>query len=256
MVFVSHDQAPELVDPGEGALHDPSMLPEATAALDAASGDARDDAAGAQVAPTPGIVVALVGMQLVRPLARTAAPLAQRRDGVNHRVQDLAVVNVGPGQNDGERDAGAIDHEVALCAWLAAVGRVRADRVAPLLAATEEESTAARVQSVWPARLRRSSMWRWIRSQRPASCQARSRRQHVMPEQPATSKGSRSHGIAVDSTNRCRSGLRAPQPEAVRPSGEEGRAEPAERSPPTAHQKGASWPCREALSNMVNKRFC
>lgn len=38
--------------------------------------------------------------------------------------------------------------------------------------------------------------------QRPASCQARSRRQHVMPEQPATSKGNRFQGMAVYRTNR------------------------------------------------------
>jgi hypothetical protein len=104
---------------------------------------------------------------------------------------------IGARQGEGERQATPIHHDVSLGARLAAIRWIGTCRVTPLLAATEEESTEARDQSIWPTRLRRSSMCRWMRSHRPASCQARNRRQHVIPEQPATSKGSRSHGIAV-----------------------------------------------------------
>lgn len=60
------------------------------------------------------------------------------------------------------------DHDMALRARLAAIGRVRTDRVALFLAAIDEESIDARDQSVSPARWDRSSMWRWIWSQSPA----------------------------------------------------------------------------------------
>ena len=106
-------------------------------------------------------------------------------------------MTIGAGQEDGERKAAPVHHDVALGAWLATVGRVRTDRGAPFLAATDEESIDARDQSISPENASRSSMWQWISSQRPVSCQALSLRQQVMPEHPTTLYGRRSHGIAV-----------------------------------------------------------
>lgn len=197
VTFVADGEAPELIDPGEGPLDHPSVLAEMLGAVDAPPGDAGRDAPLAQVLAAAVEVVALVGVELFWPLAGTATPLANRVERIDHRGQRHAVVPVGPGQDDGERQALSVDHDVPLGARLAAISRVRADRVAPLFAGTEEASTLARDQSISPERLRRSSMWRWISSHTPASCQARSRRQQVMPEHPATSNGNRSHGIAV-----------------------------------------------------------
>src|SRR5690606_9697609 len=50
MAFVADDQPPELVDPRERPLHDPSVLSEVAAGFDAAPCDAGRDGAGAQVA--------------------------------------------------------------------------------------------------------------------------------------------------------------------------------------------------------------
>ena len=132
MAFVADDQTPGSVEPRERALHNPAVAAEALACFDAAPGDAGDDPASAQVAPAAGIVVALVGVQLVGPPARASAPLADGPHGIDEVVQRLAVVKVGRGQKDGEREAGAVDQKVALAARLAAVDRVRADLVAPL----------------------------------------------------------------------------------------------------------------------------
>lgn len=202
MALIADGKAAELVDPGEGALDHPSVLSEMLGTIDAAAGDAGRDRPLAQVFPAAVEVVALVGVEFLGSPARPSAPLPDRVDRIDHRGQRHAVVAVGPGQDDGERQPPPVDHDVALGARFAAVGGIGADRISPLLAGTEDASTLARDQSISPERFKRSSMWRWILSHRPMSCQARSRRQQVMPEQPATSKGSRSHGIAVYSTNR------------------------------------------------------
>ena len=202
VAFVSDDEAAELVDPGEGPFDDPSVLSKMSAAFDATPCDAGRDVSAAQFAPAEGVVVAFVGVQLGGPLARSSAPLANRLYRVDDRRQNFAVMAVGARQDDGEGKAAPIDDDMALRPRPAAIGRVRADRFAPFLAATDEESADARDQSISPARLSRSSKWRWILSQRPASCQALSLRQQVIPEQPATSNGRRSHGVAVYSTNR------------------------------------------------------
>lgn len=256
MAFISDDEAAEMVEPGDGSLDGPSMLSQMLAAVDAAPCDAGRDAPGPQVVSATLEVVALVGMQFVGPPSRAAAPLAHGPDGVDHRGERLAVVCVGAGQDDRERDAGPVDQNVAFRAGLAAIGRVRADRVAPFLAAMDEESTEALDQSISPARLSRSSMWRWIRSHAPASCHARRRRQQVMPEQPATSNDRRSHGTAVYSTkrmpisaSRASTGGRPPF----------GRARSAGSSGAISVHKssGRSFlAIRQARPNIVNKWFC
>ena len=197
MSFVSDDEAPEAVDPGEGSLDDPAMLSQMAAAFDAPSGDAWRDGPRSQIAPAAVEVVGLVGMELGRTPTWAPPFLANWPDGIDDGGQRHAVVPVGSGQDDGERNAGPVDHDVALGPRFASIGRVRPRLVASLFVGTDEASTLARDQSICPAKFSRSSMCRWISSHSPASCQARSRRQQVMPEQPATSNGSRSHGIAV-----------------------------------------------------------
>jgi hypothetical protein len=70
------------------------------------------------------------------------------------------------------------------------------------LAGTLALSTQARLQSIAPARPRRSSRTRCSFFQTPAACQSRSRRQHVMPDPQPLSCGSISQGTPLVSTNR------------------------------------------------------
>ena len=255
--FVADDETPELVDPGEGALDDPAVSSEALTALDAAAGDAWHDPTGAEVPTAAFEVVALVvGVELGGTFAGASSSLADGVDGVDRVRQGHAVVPVGARQGDGEGQACPIHDEVALGAGLAAVRGVRARRVAPLLAGTDEASSDARDQSIRPARFNRSSMWRWRRSHKPMSCQARRRRQHVIPEQPATSNGSRSQPIAVYKTNRM------PVSASRLPTGGRppfGRAASCGNKGEISSQSasGRSFLAMpDAQPNMVNKRFC
>src|SRR5690242_17187617 len=112
----------------KGYFHHPTVPAQALAALDPAPGDARDDAAPAAGAAAAGVVVGLVGVQLRRAPAGPASRLADRRHGVERLLEHGAVVDVGGREQDRERDALPVDHEVALGARLAAVGRVRPGR--------------------------------------------------------------------------------------------------------------------------------
>jgi hypothetical protein len=124
------------------------------------------------------------------------------------------------------------------------------------LAGTEEASTAARDQSISPARLSFSKMRRCKASHTPALCQARSLRQQVMPEQWATSNGRCSQGIAVYRTKRIPvSASRAPT--GGRPP--RGRAGSGGMSRAISAQSVSGRSClaiSQARPNMVNKWFC
>jgi hypothetical protein len=117
------------------------------------------------------MIVSLVSVELARLLSRWSPGLLDRRHRIDHLLQHQAVLDVASRQRDSERNALSIRKDVALRARLAAVRGVRACDRAPLLAATEALSRAARRKSMalrLPSRSRRA---RWRRSHTPAFCQ-------------------------------------------------------------------------------------
>jgi hypothetical protein len=165
--------------------------------------DPRGDAASPQRTAQGRGIVRLVGVQLGRALPGPPRPSPRpddRRDLVDQGEQLGRVVDVGRREADGEGDAPLVDDEVVLGARLAAVGRVRPGRLAPLLARTLRLSTLARLQSMAASSPSQLSTVVCNRSQTPASCQSRSRRQQVVPFPQPSSFGRSRHGQPVRRT--------------------------------------------------------
>jgi hypothetical protein len=81
--FVAHLQPPEAVHPRKRSFHDPPVSPQLLARFDASPGDAWSYAPLPQSLAASREVVDLVGVQLLRALARSAARrLADRLDGM------------------------------------------------------------------------------------------------------------------------------------------------------------------------------
>jgi hypothetical protein len=80
--FVAGSQPLEGMQPGEAALDHPAVAAQTGAVGDAATSNAWSDAAGAQDPPVPVVVVAAIGVDLARLAARSSAPAADRRHGV------------------------------------------------------------------------------------------------------------------------------------------------------------------------------
>jgi hypothetical protein len=200
--FVADGEAAEAAEPSQGTLDHPAMPSQALGAVDPAPGDPRLDRAPAQRPSALREIVALIGMELGRSPAWPSSTLADWRHGIDHLLEEAAVVDVCRGKAEGEWNALGISDQVALGACSAAVGRVGTSLLAPLLAGTLALSTQARLQSMTPARPRRSSRTRCSRFQTPADCQSRSRRQHVIPDPQPISWGSISQGTPLFSTNR------------------------------------------------------
>jgi hypothetical protein len=113
--FVADGQTAAAVHPGMGAFHHPVGPSQPSAALNSSQGNPRRDAAGPALLATALVVVTLVGVELVRPLFRTAFPAPERRDRIERRRQNPAIVLVGrPGQ-EAERRAASVGDEMALC---------------------------------------------------------------------------------------------------------------------------------------------
>lgn len=106
--FIANAQAPVAVKPSEGALDDPAPAPEAFTRLLSAPRNACCDAPLAQQVATERMVIALVGMQLVGPAARSSRQAGHGRRPLRH-----------------QRQAALLKQQVMLAAGFAAIGRIR-----------------------------------------------------------------------------------------------------------------------------------
>lgn len=73
--LVADGQTAEAVEPGERSFDDPAVAAQPLAAVDATLRNAGGDCPGAAFGPAPVVVVGLVGVKLVRPLARAATAM-------------------------------------------------------------------------------------------------------------------------------------------------------------------------------------
>ena len=119
--------------------------------FDAASADAVLDAFGADEPPVLVVVVAAVGVGLVRPLAGPSAAAAHGRDGLDEGHELGDVVAVTASQGDSQRDAVRFGDQMVLGAGTGTVDRARTGFGPPLSARTWELSITALDQSSAPA---------------------------------------------------------------------------------------------------------
>jgi hypothetical protein len=141
--LVSDSQPPEAAEPSERAFDDPAMPSQAFRTVDAAPRNTRLDGTPAQRSAAMLEVVALVGMELGRSPLRSADAMADWRHGIDQLFEEAAVVDVCRGQPESERDALGIGDEVALGACSAAIGRVGAGLLAPLIWALKSSVTSS-----------------------------------------------------------------------------------------------------------------
>jgi hypothetical protein len=121
--FPVQPDAPEDVQPGEGALDCPAQPSQAGAVLWGAPGDDGLDATRRELAPVLVEVVAAVGDQRVGAQAGAPDLAGDRADAVDERQQLGDVVAVAARQLDGQRDPGAVDDQLVLGARSATVNR-------------------------------------------------------------------------------------------------------------------------------------
>ena len=146
--FVADPQSAMLVQPGDGAFDDPTLLAETRAVLGTLLGDQRPYLSPPQVVARGLPLVAAVADDAGGAPFRPAAFAAHGRDRLDERDQFEAVVAVGRGEQESERDTARVGDQLVLGAALAPIDRARTGLEPPKTAGTCEESTTARDQSI------------------------------------------------------------------------------------------------------------
>ena len=200
--FVTDAQPPELMQPTQGAFHDPTGFTQAAAMRPALARQAPGDAPAAQPTTMGATAISPVALHDLRPLTRATGFATQRGNRQHQGLQLATVMHIGGSDLGTQRNALGIGAKMMFAARFAAVGRVRPRLQPPKTARTLLESTTARDQSIRSATWRRRNNSRWSFSHTPACCQSRSRRQQVMPLPQPISKGRSRQAIPVLSTKR------------------------------------------------------
>ena len=200
--FPSDAQTTELVQPTQRTLHHPAVDSQPAAVGSATLRQHRFDATKPQLLAMPFGVVPPIALYPIRSEPGSAHATGNRRNRIYQGQQLGHIVAVGPSEDGCQRDAVRVRDDVMFGAVLPAIRRVGADLRPPKTARTEALSTTAREKSIWSAPRSRASKARCTSSHTPASCQSRSRRQHVMPEPQPISWGKSSQGIPVFNTKR------------------------------------------------------
>lgn len=141
------EQATAVMQPGEGALDDPTVAAETGAVLDLAASDQRLDAALPNEPAVLVMVVAAVGDQRSRPTSWPTDAAADERHPVEQLEQLGDVVAVAASERPGERDTAAVYEQVVLAAAAAPVDRAGTGLGAPFFACRWLESAIARSHS-------------------------------------------------------------------------------------------------------------
>jgi hypothetical protein len=104
----------ELVQPGEAALHHPTLGAQPRSVVLTAPGDQGLDAAGPELATVLVVVIASVGKQSIGALAGTADLAGDRRDAVDQGQELGDVVAIAAGQGDRQRQPASVGQQVVL----------------------------------------------------------------------------------------------------------------------------------------------
>lgn len=159
-----------------------------------------NNASASQETPAFGVIVALVGVHLVRPLARPAGCATESGQRLNSRAQHFQVVSDSATEQADKGKAYAVDDQMALgvvCPLSVGFGPVSCPREG-----TVSESMAKRRQANRLAHCICARSTTWSRSHTPAFFHCRSQRQQVMPYPQPISWGSFSQGMPVSRMKR------------------------------------------------------
>ena len=200
--FEANAKTPEVMEPGMCAFDHPAIFTQAAAVFGSALCNDRLNATFAQYLAMPLGVVAAISKDRVRLLQRPTGLATQRQNGIDQRQQLRNIMAIRAGQNGRDWDAVSVGCYMVLGTWSRTIRGVRPCFSPAPTARIDDESTTTREKSISSAALSLLNKMSCSRSQTPASCQSRKRRQHVTPEPQPISVGKSRQRRPVLSTNR------------------------------------------------------
>lgn len=199
---IPYPESTVLMQPRQRAFHRPPVFSQAAPMGCPPFGQ---DRFNPPLAKSPTVRLRIIGpisLNTIWPFPRTPNFAGDGRNGIDQGEQLGHIVSIGFGDGDRQWNSIGIGDHMVFGALFPPVRGIGAGFRPPKTARTELESTNAREKSIRSAPRRWFSRSRWIRSQTPAFCHSRSRRQQVIPQPQPISWGRSSQGMPVLRTNK------------------------------------------------------
>ncbi len=200
--LIPNSQSAELMQPSNTAFDHPASFPQTAAMRCSPSRQFAVNTTHLQSVAMRLRIVSPITLHTPRFSTRASSFTRNWRDRIHQWQQLSDVVAVGLGQHHAQRNAVRFDEDMVLAARFTPIGRVWACFFPPCTARINELSTITRDRSSLSAPRSCDNNTACSRSQTPAFCQSRKRRQQVMPDPQPISCGNISHGMPVCNTNR------------------------------------------------------
>lgn len=197
----SRAKTAESVQPRIGALDDPTYFAKTAAVWFAAPCNRCRNPGSVQRPAIPVVIVSTIRIDSAWLAQWPTTHTANRWDGVDQWKELRDVVAVRARQDDRERRAVGVGGDVMFGTGSRTIGGVRSSFSPAPTARTEVESMTTREKSIRSAARNFASRISCSRSQTPACCQSRRRRQQLMPDPQPISEGSSLQRIPLLSTN-------------------------------------------------------
>ncbi|MGF6852881.1 hypothetical protein OKW29_001767 [Paraburkholderia sp. CI3] len=199
--LVSSAKAAKSMQPRIGSLDDPADFTETAPMGFATPGDRCGDAGSVQGPVILVVVISAIRIDSGRLAKWSAAQGTNRRDRIDQWKQLRDVVAIRASQDDRKRRTVGVGGNVMFGTGSRTIGGVRSSFSPAPTARTEVESMTTREKSIRSAARNFASRISWSRSQTPACCQSRKRRQQLIPDPQPISAGRSLQRMPLLSTN-------------------------------------------------------
>ncbi|REG61225.1 hypothetical protein B0G80_4061 [Paraburkholderia sp. BL6669N2] len=180
--LISSGKAAKSMQPRIGLLDDPADFAETAAMGFATPGDRCGDAGGVQGPAILVVAISAIRIDSGRLAKWSTAQATNRRDRIDQWKQLRDVVAIRASQDDRERRTVGVGGNVMFGTGSPTIGGVRSGFSPAPTARTEVEPMTTREKSIRSAARNFASRISWSRSQAPACCQSRKRRQQLISD--------------------------------------------------------------------------
>ena len=147
--FISNKQTSVSMEPGKGALDNPTMFSKMRGTLHPSSGNSVFDVPCCTRLSAKWVIIAFICVEFLRMAGRFPMQISQGWQMIQHILQHFTIMNIGGSEADNKRNAVPIRYDMMFASRATSIYGVGSCEFAPPFAWMTEPSILALVQSIF-----------------------------------------------------------------------------------------------------------
>ena len=147
--FISNKQTPISMEPGKGALDNPTVFSKMSGTLCPSSGNSVLYVPYRARLSAKWVIISFISVEFLRVTSRFPMQIPQGWQMIQHIFQHFTIIHIGGSEADNKRNAIAIRYDMMFASRATSIYGVGSCEFAPLFAWMTEPSILALVQSIF-----------------------------------------------------------------------------------------------------------